>query len=238
MSRFDVLAANLKIDAGNLGEYANALSAYSREVNDIRRNLGFSEELSRSVGYSLQVISNSMNDESRGCRSLSSGLSDAVRKYEEAEQGICGKTQITWGKVVGAEARKNDVADHIWDMVYKSVVSAAGSLGTIVDAIRRGSEGKTGNVISDLLKLAGGLVKNTDGSGIKWADWFGLKPSTKGAWEGAIGKYTDFSTVQKGFSTVCNWAAEIASGTACGKSQRQCTARAGSGGRFTKPTAT
>ena len=95
----------------------------------------------------------------------------------------------------------------ISDLIYKPLIAAAGPLGTIVDAFRRGAEGKTGNVFSDVIKLAGGLVKNTDKSGIKWGDWFGISPSTKGPWEGAVGKYTDFSSVSKGVSTVCNWAA-------------------------------
>lgn len=215
MSKFDVFTNNLRNSAEGFMQGANALRSCSREVEEIRRRIDFSDELNRSVGYSLQMIVYTLNEESRSCSNLASGLSQAIQRYEDAEQSICGRAQITWGNAVRGGARKENQSFNITIKIIKELlIKAAGPLGTLYDAVKNGAEGKTKNVVTDIIDLVGGYVENSEGTKINWKDWFNFKYSKTNVDEiasSAIGKYTDVSIVRKGISTACNWAYSIVS---------------------------
>jgi len=210
VSELDSIQGELGKLSSSLESVINTNAIQLDSFNQIKRAL-------KNYQQNIRVISGNTAQ-------MSAGLQNVVKEYKEHEQSICEHAQTTLGKAVGVKnSIKNATSQIAWgdiiknatdligDVRYKASIAAAGPLGTLVDAVVNLNDQKYGKTISDVIKLAGGAVKNYDGSKIKWEDWFGVNPSTKGPWEGAIGKYTDFSSAQKGFSTACNWAAAIVS---------------------------
>lgn len=219
MATYEVRMPGLQNNANCFEAYNSKLNFYSNKVDSIRSRLYLSSSSSWSIKNSLRLIADGIEDEARSCKNMANGIENISRKYVTTENNICGNSKAVWSGAVGtkenvpdgsgSESPKKDNNsrwDWLPDLIYKPITAALGPFGVLVDGFRRWDEKKYGNVIGDVIKLAGGAVKNWGGSGIKWGDWFGLKPSTKGPWEGAVGKYFDFSDFKKGFSSVCNWA--------------------------------
>lgn len=238
MVSYKVQMQGLLNNADSFEKYMRQLEGYSNRVDSIRNNLSLSDGAVWSIKSSLRTISNGIDDEAGICRNIAGTVQRIRQKYETTENTICGNSKASWseamkeaadaaqniinngetagngaGKEVAEGAQEESGAGNFWkrisDLIYKPLIAAAGPLGVIADGIRRGFEGKWGNVIGDFLKLSGGFVKNLEGTKVKWADWFKLNPATKGPWKTALGKYIDFSSVKKGFSSICNWGAEL-----------------------------
>lgn len=215
MSKFEVKPDELTKYAGALDEYSRLLGNIGNDVMNVKSRLDFSQDIQRTVNRSLESIVAAIQKESSGCGNMSSGLTKVASNYRKTEEQICGKAKISWDAVVKGSGTKSDESkDNSFDIpewLYKIAISAAGPAGVVVDSIRQGVEGEWGKVSSDLLKLVGGAVKNSDGSKIDWGKWFDIAASDKTPWEQAVGKYTiDFSSWKNSVSTACNWAAQIA----------------------------
>lgn len=215
MSEFEVMTQNVKRNAGDLQKYARLIDAYSDKVDSVRHDLRFNSEINRSVGNSLRAISDSLERSSMSIQMLSDGLLDVMELYNKTEQQIYG-SEVKWTDASMDDASKGKgsrildmIKGTIYDVIYEFLLKAIGPLGYLCHGILRGVEQKWGNVVSDLLKIAGGLIKNTEGSKIKWREWFKLDVSDKKPWEIALGKYFDFSSVKNGISSACNWIAEL-----------------------------
>ena len=212
MSEFQLKPQKVRTTAQDMNNLARQMRSLEDQIWKVQSGLSFEVAQKERIRQRLRQAGNDAEAQYRGLCNSASVLNNIVNTYEATESRLAGVTvnsAVVRGNGAGT-AWNGGAADFpMGDMIYKTVIAAAGPIGTVIDAVRKGFDGKTGNVISDMIKLAGGFVKNTDKSGIKWGDWFGIKSSTKGPWEGAIGKYTDFSSAQKGFSTVCNWASAI-----------------------------
>lgn len=225
MSEFKIKPQRVRSAAQDMNSIARQMKHLEEQIRDIQRGLSFEVAQKQRIRQRLRQAGSDVEAQYRGISNSVSVLDSITRTYEETESQLAGasvdssmgRNEIAWAGVIEADPSldflniKADPGEKIWDMIYKSVIAAAGPFGTVVDAFKNGFGGNHGNVLKDLIKLAGGYVKNSDKSGIKWGDWFGIEPSTKGPWEGALGKYKDFSSVRKGFSTVCNWASAIVS---------------------------
>ncbi|MCR4891180.1 MAG: hypothetical protein K5989_03210 [Lachnospiraceae bacterium] len=206
MSRFDVKPKFLMSQASSLEEDAKQLGQFGNEVIGIKDSLDFSADLNNVIGFSLQIISKELLEESRGCRNLSLALSNAVGKYDAAEENICGKAQVTWSKASGTGSFLQNVVNHFGEAAEETLLAAMGPFGKLVGSTKDLTEGKPGDAIGNLLELVGDVVKNTDGSKINWAGLLGMDVIKKGGiWKHSLSKYFDFSTVRNGLSSACNW---------------------------------
>lgn len=210
MSEFQLKSQKVRLTVQDMNSLARQMRGLEDQIWRVQSGLSFEVAEKERIRQRLRQAGNDTEAQYRGLCNSASTLNNIVNTYEATEgrlAGVAVNSAVVRGNEAAWSGKNADFP--MSDMIYKSIISALGPIGTVTDAVRRGFEGKTGNVISDIIKLAGGFVKNTDKSGIKWGDWFGINPSTKGPWQGALGKYTDFSSVQKGFSTVCNWASAI-----------------------------
>ena len=143
---------------------------------------------------------------------MSSTLHTISRTYDKTEKGIVGSVP---GKtsIQNAQSGNNNssinVSDYLKKAVYKTVIGALGPAGLLIDAGVMIHDKNPGNVIGDIVKAAGGFAKNFDGSSVNWAKWFGLVKPNVGPVQFALNKYFDFSTLGKGISSACNWAATV-----------------------------
>ena len=229
MAEFYIAPDKLKAPADELLACRTLLKEYRAEVSSVRFILKKSLGISFRSLHNLSEISDRLAEEAESCVNLSTGLNNIVQTYERSEKHVCdyavnGKTVISWEEILPSNPSGDDksggrgygVYGLIHDFIegndkahYKGIIAATGPFGVIVDGVKQFVEGEYGKGVADIFKFAGGLVKNTNGTKVDWASWFGLNPSNKGPWESALGKYTDFSSAGKGFSTVCNWAAAI-----------------------------
>lgn len=234
MAKFEVGIQGLKNNSNNFDNYRNCLEAYSNRVNSIRNRLYIASSSSWSIKNSLRVIADGIVDESRSCRKMSDTIQNISSKYEIAENKICGNSKASWSDklqlrdTVEAIIEKNKPLPGVGaefiginsgpiikepinniertdDFLFKTIAGVVGPFGVIADMIRNGVKGKTGDFWGGLTTLAGGIVENWEGSRVKWGDWIGTGPL--GTWQNELGKYVDFSSAKKGFSTVCNWVA-------------------------------
>lgn len=221
MSEFKIKPQRARSAAQDMNSIARQMKNLEEQIRNIQRGLSFEVSQKQRIRQRLKTAGDDAAAQYRGLYNSVSVLDSVISTYEATEIRLAGasvdssmgRNEIAWSGVVEADPILNYLTirtgpcDKVLDMIYKSVIAAAGPFGTIVDAFKNGFDGNSGNAIKDLIELAGSYVENSDKSGIKWGDLFGIKDSFKGA----MGKYNDFSTVQKGFSTVCNWAAAIVS---------------------------
>lgn len=201
MAQFTVKVEQTRAQADNEQRMAEDLQEFADSVRRIADELNFSTSSKEEIRAKLKAAAEEATEQQKALSKMSKALTDIMEYYEETEERlILGNSRVSW---VG-------VADQALGYIYKGFASpVSGPLGTLIDLVHSDMEGKTGKEISDLIKLAGGGIKNWKGSGIDWKNWFGLNLLTKSSWESAIGKYTDFSSVKSGFSTACNWASTI-----------------------------
>ena len=146
---------------------------------------------------------------------MSSTLHTISSTYAKTEKSIVGsvpnKTSIKNAQSGGSSGKgSNDITNN---PAYKIIKAALGPAGLVVDAGIHAASGNPwngGKIIGDLSNIAGGFVKNFDGSHIDWAKWFGFDYIKDPPMKYALGKYFNIDSVGKGVSAACRWIAAIA----------------------------
>ena len=219
MAEFWVKSSQMKQYANDLERYTQKLYQYSEEIERISNSLSFNIGSNQSVARGLRKVSYDISEEAKANRNMANGLKEIARRYKATEEGICAHAVIGWGNAAssgstsnpdsGSGSESKSTAERIDDIIYKMLTSAAGPIGAGVDIIRNGIEGNAGNVISNLISQAGGVIKNIDGGKIDWGELFDAGKYKGNPLKNALGKYVDFSSVKNGISTACNWAAAL-----------------------------
>ena len=226
MAEFYIAPDKLKAPADELSACRTLLKEYRAEVSSVRFILKKSLGISFRSLHNLSEISDRLSAEAESCVNLSTGLNNIVQTYERSEKHVCeyvvnGKTWISWAEILsnndinttddrggrggyGINGLFQDFFKANDDGHYEGIIAATGPFGTIIDGVKQFADGEYGKSIADIVKFAGGLVKNIEGTKIDWAEWIGLNPGGD-----ALSDYFDFSNARNGFSSVCNWAAAI-----------------------------
>lgn len=201
MAQFTVKTDIAKAQADAEQRWALELDKYAGSVRRIADNLPFSSSKKAEIQSRINAVADRIEEQSESLQAMGRAIDGIMNSYEKAEErALPSKVSVRWV----------DTADKALEFVYKGFSSpAAGPLGTLISLVHNDMKGNTGKEISDFIKLAGGTIKNWNGSGINWRDWFGLNTSTKTPWQSAIGKYFDFSSVKKGISSACSWASTL-----------------------------
>ena len=231
MAEFYIAPDKLKAPADELSACRTLLKEYRAEVSSVRFILKKSLGISFRSLHNLSEISDRLSAEAESCVNLSTGLNNIVQTYERSEKHVCeyvvnGKTWISWAEILsnndinttddrggrggyGINGLFQDFFKANDDGHYEGIIAATGPFGTIIDGVKQFADGEYGKSIADIVKFAGGLVKNIEGTKIDWAEWIGLNPIGEKPWKYALSDYFDFSNARNGFSSVCNWATAI-----------------------------
>ena len=218
MTDFSVMTAQLKTGASEIERCASALSSCQRRLDQVHVQLsGSLTPIKEAVRHSSWKIAGQSGTMQRSGQVLQ----QCAAEYDRAEKAAAsGNSGTAWSDIIisttpfkaAAVVTHNDNQNHFEldikpgldaakKMINKMVISAAGPAGKVIDTMVEGGKGDAGKAAGNIVELAGGLIKNTKGSKIKWADWFGLTKNTKTPLEYATGKYGNFRSP----STVCKW---------------------------------
>lgn len=209
MSNFSINPSKINPEIQEMYNVSVKLKQCANDINSVRNALLFSPAVNASIGKNLKAISEDLVRESQSCNKMSVALSSSVRFYVNTEKSIVSGTPVAQATPAPGNSAAKKSENTLSKAVYKTIIGALGPAGHLIDAVNMGIQGKPGNVISDLVKLAGGFAKNFDGSSVNWAKWFGILEPSVGPVKYTLSKYTDFSSVGKGISSACQWAAAI-----------------------------
>ena len=188
MGAYKVQIMGLQKNANDYEKYEKFLKQYSDRVDGIRNRLYLSSSSSWSIKNSLRTIADGIDDEARVGKNMSSQIEKIARKYEEAENKICGNSKAAWSEIateeVGGTSGTTTEEDswNILDLIWKPLAAAVGPLA----------------------KLLWEGWKNR-GSGVNWLELFTKGVPIENPLKEALGKYFDFSTMKKGLSSACKW---------------------------------
>lgn len=189
MGAYKVHIMGLQKNANDYEKYEKFLKQYSDRVDGISNRLYLSSSSSWPIKNSLRTIADEIDDEARVGKNISSQIEKMARKYEVAENKICGNSKAAWSEIVteGADGTsgttsKEEDSWNILDFIWKPLAAAVGPLATLL------WEG----------------WKNR-GSGVNWLELFTKGVPIENPLKEALGKYFNFSNIKSGLSSACKW---------------------------------
>lgn len=233
MSEFKIKFKEANKAKEDLGNYLVKVNEIITDVYRVKESIRWEVQSRYDIDYKLLNLIKCLEKNNHDLAMYKNQLDLIIEEYRSTELRLIGVNEQS--KVIDKVVDfVNGASDFVIESLYNIVKEATGPFGRMADlylvpwhAITELSRldgdddindlsniavNAAGSAAGDIVGLLGDIASVEDGSPlVEWAK--NLSESKVLSYEGvlsdALDGYTNFSSLRKGFSTVCNWASEI-----------------------------